>query len=90
MASSPPGYPSINCASFPEHLEILTPSEPARRGCQLSLRIKTTDGRRYERITAAGISCDWRGPDVMRVAPVPLYNRFEDAHRFVEALKASL
>ncbi|MGH9371455.1 MAG: kynureninase, partial [Vicinamibacterales bacterium] len=51
--------------------------------------IKTTDGRgRYERITAAGITCDWREPDVMRVAPVPLYNRFEDAHRFVEALKA--
>jgi kynureninase len=73
---------------LPEHIEILTPSEPARRGCQLSLRIKTTDGRGlYERITAAGITCDWREPDVMRVAPVPLYNRFEDAHRFVEALK---
>jgi kynureninase len=66
------------------------PSDPARRGCQLSLRIKTTDGRGlYERITAAGITCDWREPDVMRVAPVPLYNRFEDAHRFVETLKAS-
>ena len=75
---------------LPEHIEVLTPSEPARRGCQLSLRIKTTDGRGlYERITAAGITCDWREPDVMRVAPVPLYNRFEDAHRFVEALKAS-
>ena len=76
---------------LPEHLEVLTPSDPAGRGCQLSLRIKTTDGRGlYERITAAGITCDWREPDVMRVAPVPLYNRFEDAHRFVEALKASL
>ncbi|MGH8589309.1 MAG: kynureninase [Gammaproteobacteria bacterium] len=76
---------------LPEHLEVLTPSDPARRGCQLSLRIKTTDGRGlYERITAAGIACDWREPDVIRVAPVPLYNRFEDAHRFVEALKAGL
>ncbi len=76
---------------LPEHIEVLTPSEPARRGCQLSLRIKTTDGRGlYERITSAGITCDWREPDVMRVAPVPLYNRFADAHRFVEALKASL
>jgi kynureninase len=76
---------------LPEHIEVLTPSEPARRGCQLSLRIKTTDGRGlYERVTAAGITCDWREPDVMRVAPVPLYNRFEEAHRFVETLKAGL
>jgi kynureninase len=74
---------------LPGHIEVLTPGEPDRRGCQLSLRIKTGGGRRwFERITAAGITCDWREPDVMRVAPVPLYNRFEDVYRFVEALEA--
>jgi kynureninase len=74
-----------------EQIEVLTPADPARRGCQLSLRLKTGGGRRvFGRITAAGITCDWREPDVMRVAPVPLYNRFEDVYRFVQALKDCL
>ncbi|MGH8536782.1 MAG: kynureninase [Gammaproteobacteria bacterium] len=71
-------------------IEIITPREPSERGCQLSLRVKTTHGRGlFEKITAAGVACDWREPDVIRVAPVPLYNRFEEVHRFVEILKAS-
>ena len=71
-------------------IEIITPREPSRRGCQLSLRIKTTHGKTvFEKITAAGVACDWREPDVIRVAPVPLYNRFEEVYRFVEILKAS-
>ncbi len=73
---------------LPKHIEVLTPSEPARRGCQLSLRIKTNDGRGlYDRITAAGITCDWREPDVIRISPVPLYNRHADVLRFARAVK---
>jgi kynureninase len=74
-------------------IEILTPRSPARRGCQLSLRLRdgADTGRAvHERLGAAGIVCDWREPDVIRVAPVPLYNRYQDIERFVAALKQAL
>jgi kynureninase len=76
-----------------EHVEVLTPSSPARRGCQLSLRLRdgATIGRQvFARLGEAGIVCDWREPDVIRAAPVPLYNRFADVERFVEALAGAL
>jgi kynureninase len=44
----------------------------------------------FQRIEAAGVTGDWREPDVIRVAPVPLYNRYEEVHRFVEILRGSL
>ena len=74
-------------------VDILTPQDPRRRGCQLSLRVKAgrTPGRTvFRRIEAAGVTCDWREPDVIRVAPVPLYNRFAEVHRFVEILRDAL
>jgi len=64
-------------------LEILTPSDPDRRGCQVSMRVRSgrEDGRQlFEYLEARGVITDWREPDVIRVAPVPLYNRFEDAY----------
>lgn len=74
-------------------VESITPIDPRRRGCQLSLRI--TGGNQpghaiYERLRAGGVVCDWRYPAVIRVAPVPLYNTFEDVHRFVEILAAAM
>ncbi|HEX6832934.1 MAG TPA: kynureninase [Rudaea sp.] len=71
-------------------LAIATPREERRRGCQLSLRVKgeRSAGRRlYEYLSANGIIGDWREPDVIRVAPAPLYNRFEDGARFVRAVR---
>jgi kynureninase len=75
-----------------DSIEILTPADPDRRGCQVSLRVKASgSGRRvFERLEASGVTCDWREPDVIRVAPVPLYNRFEEVWRFVETLKGAL
>ncbi len=75
-----------------DSIEIFTPEEPVRRGCQLSLKVKgTTPGRTvFQKIEAAGVTCDWREPDVIRVAPVPLYNKYEDVHRFVEILQTAL
>ena len=74
----------------PQVLDVLTPSEPQRRGCQLSLRVKgpRDSGRAlYEYLGIHGVVGDWREPDVIRVAPTALYNRFEDAWRFVDAVK---
>jgi len=66
------------------HFQIVTSSDPKQRGAQLSLRIPA-DGRRVcDELAAAGIICDWREPDIMRVAPVPLYNSFMDAYIFAE------
>lgn len=71
-------------------LEILTPSSPERRGCQLSLRVKgpREAGRAlFGHLHAAGIIVDWREPDVIRAAPTPLYNRHADGLRFVQAVR---
>jgi kynureninase len=71
----------------------LTPRTPAARGCQLSLKISLDEARRRSvasRLRADGVIADWRPPDVLRLAPVPLYNRFEDVHRAVAALKRAL
>lgn len=79
--------------SLSGEVEILTPREPARRGCQLSLRLRdgAAAGREvYARLGEAGIVCDWREPDVVRVAPVPLYNRYQDVEQFVAALGKAL
>jgi kynureninase len=74
-------------------VEILTPADSRQRGCQLSLRIAAgaRRGRQvFEQLGARGMVCDWRAPDVIRVAPVPLYNRFEDAWQFAAALRQAL
>lgn len=67
-------------------IEITTPGEPERRGCQLSLRVRgpREAGRSlYDHLHADGIVVDWREPDVIRAAPTPLYNRRIDCLRFV-------
>ncbi|HET7845818.1 MAG TPA: kynureninase, partial [Xanthomonadales bacterium] len=72
-------------------LEIVTPSDPAQRGCQLSLRVKgPRDAGRslFEHLERDGIVGDWREPDVIRIAPTPLYNRHADCLRFVRSVVA--
>ena len=74
-------------------LTILTPRDPLARGCQLSLRLNRSadDARRiHAELTDLGFVCDWREPDVIRVAPVPLYNTYVDVWEFVDALSALL
>ena len=62
--------------------EIITPSNPLSRGCQLSLLFKKNGKAVFETLSKAGIIADWREPNVIRMAPVPLYNSFEDIYRF--------
>ncbi|HET9299841.1 MAG TPA: kynureninase [Candidatus Polarisedimenticolaceae bacterium] len=66
------------------HAAILTPSDPARRGCQLSLRVGGKE--LFQALEARGFVTDFREPDVIRVAPVPLYNTFHEVVRFARAL----
>jgi kynureninase len=68
-------------------VRIITPSSTEERGCQLSL-IVTENGKSLHRhLTENGVAADWREPDVLRLAPVPLYNSFEDAFLLVEKMK---
>jgi len=69
-------------------IEILTPARPDERGCQLSLRALDRPRRLFEALAAAGVVADYREPDVVRVAPVPLYNSFHDVWAFGQALLA--
>ena len=72
-------------------LEIVTPAQPERRGCQLSLRVRGGRDRGralFDYLVAQGIVGDWREPDVIRISPVPLYNTFADVQRFTSAVGA--
>ena len=75
-------------------IDIITPREPSAHGCQLSLSIKDdarVAGRGiFEKIERAGVSCDWREPNVIRVAPTPLYNNFSEVFRFVQILEEAV
>jgi kynureninase len=72
-----------------ERVAIVTPADPAQRGCQLSLRVAHVAGDGAglsQALLARGVVCDWREPDILRVTPVPLYNSFEDVLRGVSTL----
>jgi len=73
-----------------ERISIITPSNPEERGCQLSIRVKNSDKSLFKAITDKGVVADWREPDVIRVAPVPLYNTFTDVYKFARILKDCL
>lgn len=68
-------------------MEIITPAEPKDRGCQLSLRFGENTEALFKRLEERGVICDFRRPDVIRVAPVPLYNSFEDLYHFATILR---
>ena len=73
-----------------QDIKIITPSNPEERGCQLSIQVKNADKSLFDELTEAGVISDWREPDVIRCAPVPLYNSFEDVYKMVELLKKLL
>lgn len=76
-----------------DRVNVITPRTSGQRGCQLSIEIVTgeagTSGKQVHRaLEDSGIETDWREPNVIRAAPVPLYNSFSDVFRFVERLRA--
>ncbi len=71
-----------------DQIWISPPSEI--RGCQISIHVRTNGKKLFDKLTEEGVICDWREPDVIRVAPVPLYNSFMDIYRFYRIMAKNL
>ena len=71
-------------------LEIITPANVVERGCQVSIMMLKDGKRVFDELTKQGVIADWREPNVIRIAPVPLYNSFEDIFRFGEIINSIL
>lgn len=69
-----------------DFLKIITPNSIFDRGSQLSLVLKKDGKKKFDLLTEQGIIADWREPNVIRIAPAPLYNSFEDCWHFAEVL----
>ena len=67
----------------------MTPLDDAAHGCQLSILVHQRPTELHQRLHAAGVVCDFRRPNVIRVAPTPLYNTFQDCAAFAEVLAAA-
>ncbi|MAJ90195.1 MAG: kynureninase [Flavobacteriales bacterium] len=67
-----------------ERIDVITPQNS---GCQISIRVEDGNKDLFEKITNEGVVADWREPDVIRVAPVPLYNSYLDVYNFYKILK---
>jgi len=72
------------------NIKIITPKNPKERGCQISIQVKNADKNLHKKLTENNIITDWREPDVIRCAPVPLYNSFEEVYQMVSILKELL
>ncbi len=75
-----------NLNSEKRRFHIITPKDPAQRGCQLSILTGSEGKKLFDFLTENGVIADWREPNVIRVAPVPLYNSNEDCWRLAELL----
>ncbi|CAE7523730.1 kynu [Symbiodinium natans] len=75
-----------------KHLSVITPECPSSRGCQLSLKFQEESSclATFAALEKRGIVVDHRKPNVIRVAPAPLYNSFNDVHKFCTALREAL
>ena len=65
-----------------KYFTLITPKSTEERGCQISILMKRSGRKVFDRLTRVGVIADWREPDVIRIAPVPLYNTFEEVFMF--------
>lgn len=80
----------ISANSEKVNFEIITPTDKAKRGSQLSILAHGQGKDLFDALTKSGVVADWREPNVIRVAPAPLYNSFEDVYHFGQKLKAAI
>ncbi len=83
-------YLLTSIEKYNDYFAIITNSNADERGCQLSILMKKNGKKVFMSLTRAAVIADWREPDVIRIAPVPLYNTFEDVFRFVEIFRDTL
>ncbi len=84
------GYLSSLISQIGDERVYVTPTDPNERGCQISIHIKENGKTLFEKISKRGVICDWREPDVIRVAPTPLYNTFREVFNFYRIFKEEL
>lgn len=71
-------------------IEVITPREQNAKGCQVSMLMLKKGKEIFDELTKQGVIADWREPNVIRVAPVPLYNSFEEIYRFGEIIRTTI
>lgn len=90
LTSAAPGSTTAAASPLDAPLAVITPTEPDRRGCQLSMLVRR-DARGFQaRLKASGVIADFREPNIVRIAPVPMYNSFHDVYRFGQVLRDHL
>jgi kynureninase len=72
----------IDSVNANQNIEVITPRNEAEKGCQVSMLMKQNGKQIFDELTKQGVIADWREPNVIRIAPVPLYNSFEDVWKF--------
>ena len=80
----------MNTGSTNKFIEIITPASESERGCQVSILMRENGKKIYDALHEKGIFADWREPSVIRIAPVPLYNTFQEIWKFSDILKGEL
>ncbi len=80
----------INSRQTEKLIEVITPANENERGCQVSMLMLKKGKEIFNELTNQGVIADWREPNVIRVAPVPLYNSFEDIWRFGEIVRTTI
>jgi kynureninase len=80
----------INRVQHRKIIELITPANESEHGCQVSILMLEKGREVFDALTAKGIIADWREPNVIRVAPVPLYNRFEEVWTFGNMIRSIL
>jgi kynureninase len=73
-----------------KNIDIITPKDPNQRGCQLSIKLNNSKKSLHENLRLNNVITDWRDPNVIRCAPVPFYNSYQDVYNFVKILRKLL
>jgi kynureninase len=71
-------------------IKVITPRDPGQRGSQLSIMFTENGKAIHQKLIEYGVICDWREPNVIRIAPTPLYNTYHECYRFVEIIKSQI